>query len=95
MQPDTYLNGITDKNTMRQLIHNERRIELCFESFRFWDLRRWKKDLTEDVKGVRINGGNYTYFTVEQRVFDNQYMHYGPIPYNDVVKFGIIQNSGW
>lgn len=94
-QPDNYLNSIVDKDAMRELIHNERRLELCFESFRFWDLRRWKKDLTEPVMGVRINRDTYSYFTVEERVYDNRYMHYGPIPYNDVVKFGITQNAGW
>src|SRR5699024_10898433 len=35
-QPDNYLTAITNKEQMRQLIHNERRIELCFEGFRFW-----------------------------------------------------------
>lgn len=94
-QPDTYLLSISDKETMRALIQNERRLELCFEGFRFWDLRRWKMDLTEAVKGVHINNGNYSYFTVEERAYDNDYMHYGPIPNNDVVKFGIIQNAGW
>ncbi|MFA6727695.1 MAG: RagB/SusD family nutrient uptake outer membrane protein [Prevotella sp.] len=94
-QPDTYLLSISDKETMRALIQNERRLELCFEGFRFWDLRRWKKDLTEAVKGVHINQGSYSYFTVEERAYDNEYMHYGPIPNNDVVKFGIIQNAGW
>lgn len=27
---------------MEELIRNERRLELCFEGFRFWDLRRWR-----------------------------------------------------
>lgn len=94
-QPDDYLNSITDKETMRQLIQNERRIELCFEGFRFWDLRRWKKDLTEAVNGVHIKNGTYTIFKVEDRVYDNKYMHYGPIPNNEIVKFGITQNGGW
>ncbi len=94
-QPDIYLTTITDKEAMRSLIQNERRLELCFEGFRFWDLRRWKKDLTESVKGVHINYGEYSYFKVEERVYNNEYMHYGPIPNNDVVKFGITQNAGW
>jgi hypothetical protein len=75
-QPDNYLNSISDKDNMRNLIHNERRIELCFEGFRFWDLRRWKKDLTESVKGVHIQGSTYSYFTVEERSYDNSFMHY-------------------
>jgi hypothetical protein len=40
---DLYLESIKDnKDKMRELIRNERRLELCFEGFRFWDLRRWK-----------------------------------------------------
>ena len=74
---------------------NERRLELCFEGFRFWDLRRWMADLTEPARGVRIEGDNYSYFTVEARSYDNDYMHYGPIPQREVVKFGFEQNNGW
>jgi len=94
-QPDNYLSSISDKEQMRELIRNERRLELCFESFRFWDLRRWKIDLTEAAKGVRIEGGNYSYFTVEERSYNNDYMHYGPIPYKEIIKFNLIQNDGW
>lgn len=94
-QPDSYLMSITDKDNMRKLIHNERRLELCFEGFRFWDLRRWKADLTVPVKGVRIEDGKYNYFTVEQRNYNNSYMHYGPIPNEEIVKFNLIQNKGW
>jgi hypothetical protein len=94
-QPDNYLNSISSKDEMRNLIRNERRIELCFEDFRFWDLRRWKEDLTVPARGVRIDGTNYTYFNVEDRSYDNSYMHYGPIPDKEVIKFNLIQNKGW
>lgn len=94
-QPDNYLSSITGKDGMRKLIRNERRIELCFEGFRFWDLRRWKADLTTPVKGVRISNGNYDYFTVEDRSYNNSYMHYGPVPDKEVVKFNLVQNKGW
>ena len=29
------------KDEFRQLVQNERRIELCFENHRFFDIRRW------------------------------------------------------
>ncbi|HOM40603.1 MAG TPA: RagB/SusD family nutrient uptake outer membrane protein [Bacteroidales bacterium] len=93
--PDDYLASITTKEDMRKLIRNERRLELCFESFRFWDLRRWKEDLTVPVRGVRIDGTNFNYFTVEERAYDNSYMHYGPVPYSEVIKYNLIQNNGW
>jgi starch-binding outer membrane protein, SusD/RagB family len=94
-QPDGYLASIVSKDQMRALIHNERRLELCFEGFRFWDLRRWKDDLTVPAKGVSIDGTTYTYFTVENRVYDNTYMIYGPIPDKEVTKFNFVQNQGW
>lgn len=94
-QPDSYLESVSDQGAMRQLIRNERRLELCFESFRFWDLRRWKADLTVPAQGVRISGNTYTPFNVEDRVYNNEYMHYGPIPDREIVKFGLIQNNGW
>jgi len=94
-QPDNYLLSVTSKEQMRTLIRNERRIELCFEGARFWDLRRWKEDLTVAAKGVKIDGTNFTYFTVEPRSYDNSYMHYGPIPDREVLKFNFEQNKGW
>jgi len=95
-QPDLYLNSISSKEEMRKLIRNERRIELCFEGFRFWDLRRWKEDLTNPAKGVNINGNNYTVVQVEDRKYDNSYMTYGPLPETELLKYdALIQNRGW
>ena len=77
------------------LIRNERRLELCFEGFRFWDLRRWNMDLNEPAKGIRISGGTYQVFNVESRTY-NDFMRFGPIPYSEVVKFDALeQNKGW
>ncbi len=38
----------------RTLVHNERRIELCFEGDRFWDIRRLNEPLSHTVKGVTM-----------------------------------------
>lgn len=94
---DLYLESArNDKDMMRELIHNERRLELCFEGFRFWDIRRWKKDITEPAKGMSISGGNYSILPqVESRAYQD-YMYYGPIPYEEVIKFSnLLQNEGW
>lgn len=93
-QPDAYLASVTSKEDMRKLIHNERRIELSFEGARFWDIRRWNDDLTETAKGIRREGGVYQTVDVEKREY-KPYMIYGPLPYNEVMKFGFIQNQGW
>lgn len=97
---DSYLESIKgSKDEMRKLIRNERRIELCFENIRFWDLRRWKADINEAAKGVRITGSaaapRYEVFEVEARHYQD-YMFYGPIPYGETVKFSnLVQNDGW
>lgn len=89
-----------NQNLMRELIRNERRIELCFEDFRFWDLRRWKVDLTklnETVKGMKVNNEKNTYqvIDVEPRHYQD-YMYYGPVPYSELLKFdALVQNIGW
>jgi len=92
-----------DKDKFRELIHNERRLELCFENHRFWDLRRWMVDLSklnESARGVTITENsdktlNYNYSDVEVRNY-KEYQYYGPIPYNECLKFPeLVQNTGW
>lgn len=62
---------------LRKRIHNERRVELCFEEHRFYDVRRWKEGeitFSQPITGMNIaqpTTGNFTYtpFTVENRTF--------------------------
>jgi len=101
-----YTATLTTKEDFRTLIHNERRIELCFEGQRFWDLRRWVNGisdavglskLNEPVAAVSINSTATEFTTIPQlEVRSYQpYMIYAPIPYNDTLKYNIIQNQGW
>lgn len=93
---DAYLEEIKgDKEKMRELIRNERRLELCFESFRFWDLRRWKANLNEAARGLDVNGASIAPLNVENRTYQD-YMYYGPIPFSEVLKYNkLVQNKGW
>lgn len=96
-QPDAYLATIPagDKDLMRTLIRNERRIELSFEGFRFWDIRRWDMNLAETARGMRIEGGVHTEFNVETRAYQ-PFMKYGPLPYRETLNNkNLIQNEGW
>ena len=100
---DVYLEDCaSDQNKMTDLIRNERRLELCFENKRFWDLRRWKMPINETVKGMQIERNKetgeliYTVVDVEARKFDSSYQWYGPIPYSEVLKWSNLkQNKGW
>lgn len=104
--PDNYINTLTITKEFETLIRNERRIELSFEGFRFWDIRRWGLDMNESAKGVeitRIPSGDpetpdsfqYKEVIIETRNYQ-PYMQYGPIPKNQLLKSdALIQNNGW
>jgi hypothetical protein len=78
------------------MIRNERRLELCFEGQRFWDLRRWNMDLTQPATGVSIIGTVYTPIIVESRNFDPASGYFMPIPQTELLKNGTLnQNKGW
>lgn len=102
--------GLTSPSTLKTLskedfierVRNERRVELCFEGHRFWDVRRWKQGETyfnAPIHGMKITkeGTALTYevFNVENRVFDAK-MYAMPIPYDEIQKSKLlIQNNGW
>ena len=98
---DPYLESCAQsKDKMRELIRNERRLELCFENHRFWDLRRWKANLNETAKGIEITTGTdgkliYNVIDVEKRDYKD-YQYYGPIPYSEIYKWSnLLQNDDW
>lgn len=104
---DPYLEECAnDQSKMRELIRNERRIELCFENKRFWDIRRWQLPINETAMGVQIDQidpekdpvpGNlsYTPLNVESRQYES-YQNYGPIPNSEVLLWSnLLQNKGW
>lgn len=85
----------------RARLRNERRVELCFEGHRYWDIRRWKiGDVTKIVEGldiVRISDNNYksSRKTVATRYWDDK-MYWYPISETEMHKNGnLIQNIGW
>lgn len=97
--PDPYLASITSKDAFRELIRNERRVSLCFEGFRFWDIRRWNDVATMQtpIKAAFITQDvvtTWNYSVIEQRNYTPD-MIYGPIPYSETLKYSIDQNKGW
>ncbi len=92
-----------DQDEMRQVIRNERRVELAFEEHRFWDIRRWK--IAEEVmniplRGLQIQkvGDNLMYNEID--VFTPSFiaprMYLFPIPFDEVRKNSMMtQNPGW
>ncbi|UCS91655.1 RagB/SusD family nutrient uptake outer membrane protein [Echinicola marina] len=94
--------GQWNKNTFREKVRHERRIELAFEEHRPWDIRRWKQiePFQSPLRGVEITKTgegifNYEPITIESRVFSEKMLLY-PIPFSEVVKSPkIVQNPNW
>ncbi|HMG08921.1 MAG TPA: RagB/SusD family nutrient uptake outer membrane protein [Mucilaginibacter sp.] len=95
-------NKPSNKEGLRQIIHQERRIELSFEGQIGWDLRRWKElqdVLSRPLQGWSINEGNpvnyYRPQTVLIPVFGlKDYLW--PISTQDViVNENLVQNPYW
>ena len=80
---------------------NERMVELAFEGYRFWDVRRWKeadkhfKSITE-MKITKNDDGSFSYRrNVVSRQWDDK-MYLFPIPQTERMKNGNLeQNPGW
>ncbi|MDR0543387.1 MAG: RagB/SusD family nutrient uptake outer membrane protein [Dysgonamonadaceae bacterium] len=77
---------------MREIIQNERRVELAFEGHRFFDVRRWMIAPQTDSKmmtgmEVRLKDGKkvYTRFNVRQHVW-RPAMYFWPFPYDEISK---------
>ena len=91
---DKYLANVTAPDGFLSLVKNERRIELCFEDSRFWDLRRWSTSATDKTAINQPAWGIYsTTVPVEIRSYKSPYM---PLPYNEILKTqNLINNAGW
>lgn len=89
------------KEEMQLRIRHERRVELAFETHRFWDLRRWRIGTQEGTAayGMKVtkSGANYTYekFLLENRVYRPAFDLF-PIPQSEREKDkALTQNPGY
>lgn len=90
------------RDAMRLRIQNERRVELCFEEHRFFDVRRWKlgeQFFNKPVSGVKITGSvapfTYSYFVVQNRTFSDK-MYRFPFSQLQLAKAPALkQNPNW
>lgn len=88
---------------LRDIIRRERRVELVFEGFRLFDIRRWKT--AEIVMNKTLYGAPeanpatmnpITYITGWQvNVFNPARDYLWPIPQEEIDKIGIEQNPNW
>jgi hypothetical protein len=80
-----------NKQQMRAIIQKERRLELAFEGFRFWDVRRWmlaEQTENQQMHGMEVNRGQsvvYKTFNVRKHNFTKA-MYLWPLPLSEIAK---------
>lgn len=104
-RPDVAMPIITDGKTqaeLREIVRNERIVELGFEGLRYFDLRRWKT--AENLLNGRVYGATYndngTLKTIEvpavQRGFNANRDYLWPLPFNELLlNPNLTQNPGY
>lgn len=93
----------TTQEGLREIIQQERMIELAFEGKRFWDLRRWKRaseELNDPITGWNVFGEEaesyYQVTTVYQQEFVAPRDYLWPIDENTILQNpALVQNPGW
>jgi len=73
---------------------NERRVELAWETHRFFDVRRWMiaAEAYGDATGVTYDGNTYSSFVFEHHAWNNSH-YFIPIDYSEMQKnTALIQN---
>lgn len=91
-----------NKETLREFIRHERRIELAFEDQRYYDIRRWKlaEKLPAYIRGCEIHKikDGFTYdptVKVENKVFEPKH-YFFPIPQVELERnLNMVQNPEW
>ena len=86
---------------VRQAIRDERRVELAFETCRYFDVRRWgiaEKTENKPIHGMNIEKDGSEFFkrtVVENRVFEKK-NYFFPIPEREMnINRQLKQNKGW
>ncbi len=88
---------------LREIIHQERSIELMFEGHRFWDLRRWKeaeKMLNKKITGWDIDQESPAAYYRPKVLFNMTFIaprdYLWPLRDEDlIVNPRLVQNPGW
>nr|WP_121274101.1 RagB/SusD family nutrient uptake outer membrane protein [Pedobacter schmidteae] len=93
----------TNQLGLRDIIQQERLIEMAFEGSRFWDLRRWKKAaamLNAPIYGWNIASKSYadynTRVLLNNQTFNAPRDYFWPIKESNlIVNPNLVQNTGW
>lgn len=101
-QHSTRNNKHLSKDGLREIIHQERGIELVFEGSRFWDLRRWKTAsniLNQAITGWDVQQESPAAYYRPKVIFQQTFKlkdYFWPIQESELIRNkGLIQSPGW
>lgn len=90
------------KEGLREIIHQERSIELMFEGQRYWDLKRWKKAhlvLNQPIKAWDITQKSAVGYYSEILLANQRFQmrdYLWPIELDELqINRNLVQNPGW
>lgn len=94
-------NSSLSQDALREVVRNERRVELAMEGLRIFDIRRWK--IAEEVLNGWAHGAKFDpssaddgYIRVNLRTFDPSKHYLWPIPRDErLINPNLSQNPGW
>ncbi len=92
----------TTKEGMRDIIRQERMIELALEGHRYWDIRRWKlagEYFSKPIRGCNIYRSDVEGFYEIENIFYRNFLikdYLWPISQNELLRNpNLVQNPGW
>lgn len=96
-------NKYTTKAGLREIIQQERGIEMAFEGQRFWDIRRWKtapEEYAKPITGWDVDQSEAEFYYRERvAVLAQEFSlkdYFWPIRDHDlIVNKNLVQNPGW
>jgi hypothetical protein len=92
----------TNKDGLRNIIQQERLIELAFEGKRFWDIRRWKKApqlMNKSIQGWDVAQQDEALYYRVKNLFTQQFQlkdYFWPVKESElIVNKNLVQSPGW
>ncbi|HYF68253.1 MAG TPA: RagB/SusD family nutrient uptake outer membrane protein [Ohtaekwangia sp.] len=90
-----------DDDELKEVIRNERRVELAMEGLRIFDIRRWQ--IADEVLNGWAHGAKFDvgspdngYIRAQMRTFDPDKHYIWPIPRDErLLNDNLSQNTGW
>ena len=92
-----------EQSGMREIIQQERTIELCFEGHRFWDVRRWKTAYrvyhNNTVEGWNYAEADPAAYYIPMTLYTQRFGsrdYFWPLRNSDIINNpDLVQNLGW